>query len=95
MTVNSTLSVAGGVSSSFSQSASALNRISVSVPSGQTEVAGNSASLNSFSTFQTGLKGISTSVVTAGDNIHSVATEFDRIDQKLAQLPPLSLGGFN
>lgn len=93
MSINSTTSVAGSVSASFSQSASALNRISVSVSSGQTNVAGNSAAIQSFSTFQSSLKGISNSVVQAGDNIHSVAKEFERIDQKIAQLPTLSFGG--
>jgi type VII secretion effector (TIGR04197 family) len=94
MAINSNSSIAGSVSSSFSQSASALNSISISVPSGQTNVAGNGASIQSFSTFQASLKGVSNSIVTAGDCIHSVAAEFDRVDQKLAQLPPLSLGGF-
>lgn len=93
MSINSTTSVAGGVSASFSQSASVLNSISVSISSGQTNVAGNSTAVQSFSTFQSSLKGVSTSVVQAGDNIHSVAKEFERIDQKIAQLPTLSFGG--
>ena len=93
MSINSTTSVAGGVSASFSQSASVLNSISVSVSSGQTNVAGNSAAIQSFSTFQSSLKGISNSVVQAGDNIHSVAKEFEQIDQKFAQLPTLAFGG--
>lgn len=93
MSINSTTSVAGGVSASFSQSASVLNSISVSISSCQTNVAGNSTAVQSFSTFQSSLKGVSTSVVQAGDNIHSVAKEFERIDQKIAQLPTLSFGG--
>lgn len=95
MTTNSNSSIAGGVSASFSQSASALNGISVSVASGQTNVAGNSSAIQSFTSFQSSLKGISTSIVTAGDNINSVAKEFERIDQKIAQLPNLSFGGLN
>ncbi|MBO0423644.1 TIGR04197 family type VII secretion effector [Enterococcus plantarum] len=89
MSINSTISIAGGVSASFSLSASALNSISVSVSSGQTNVTGNSAAIQSFSTFQSSLKGISNSVVQAGNNIHSVAKEFERIDQRIAQLPTL------
>ncbi|ALS36912.1 hypothetical protein BCR24_03175 [Enterococcus ureilyticus] len=93
MSINSNSSIASGVSASFSQSASALNRISVSVSSGQINVAGNSTAIESFSTFQSSLKGVSNSIVKAGDNINSVAKEFERIDQKIAQLPTLSIGG--
>ena len=95
MAINSNSSIAGGVSSSFSQAATTLNSLSISVSSGETNVAGAGKSAASFSTFQGSLKGVSTSIVTAGDSIHSVAKEFDRIDQKLAQLPSLSLGGLN
>lgn len=93
MTISSNSSIASGVSASFSTSASALNSISVSVSSGQTNVAGNGTAVGSFSTFQSSLKGVSSSVVKAGDNINSVAKEFERIDQKIAQLPNLSFGG--
>lgn len=95
MTINSNSSIAGGVSASFSQSASALNSISVSVTSGQTNVAGNSSAIQSFTSFQSSLTGISNSIVTAGNNINSVAKEFEQIDQKIAQLPNLSFGGLN
>ncbi|MGG5341624.1 TIGR04197 family type VII secretion effector [Enterococcus sp. AZ192] len=95
MAISSNSSIAGSVSASFSQSASALNSISVSVASGQINVAGNSSAIQSFSTFQSSLTGISTSIVAAGDNINSVAKEFERIDQKIAQLPNLSFGGLN
>lgn len=93
MTINSNSSIAGGVSASFSKSASTLNSISISASSGQTNVAGNGTAVESFSTFQSSLKGVSSSVVKAGDNINSVAKEFERIDQKIAQLPNLSFGG--
>ncbi|MDA9472572.1 TIGR04197 family type VII secretion effector [Enterococcus sp. 5H] len=92
MTINSNSSIAGGVSASFSKSASALNSLSISVSSGQINVAGNGTALASFSSFQSSVKAISNSVVTAGDNINSVAKEFERIDQKIAQLPNLSFG---
>lgn len=45
MSINSNSSIASGVSASFSQSASVLNRISVSVSSGQINVAGNSTAI--------------------------------------------------
>lgn len=95
MAINSNSGIASSVSTSFSQSASALNRIRVSVSSGQINVAGNSPAIQSFTSFQASLKGVSTSVVQAGDNIHSVAKEFERIDQKIAQLPNLSFGGLS
>lgn len=93
MTINSNSSIAGGVSASFSKSASALNSISISVSSGQINVAGNDTAIASFSSFQSSVEAVSNSVVTAGDNINSVAREFERIDQKIAQLPNLSFGG--
>jgi len=93
MTINSNASIASGVSASFSQSASALNHISVSVSAGQINVAGNSTAVKSVTSFQSSLKNVSNSVVKAGDNIHSVAKEFEQIDQKIVQLPNLSFGG--
>jgi len=95
MKINSNSSIASGVSASFSQSASALNRISVSVSAGQINVDGNSTAVQSVTSFQFCLQNVSNSVVKAGDNIHSVAKEFEHIDQKIAQLPNLSFGGLN
>ncbi|MDA9471878.1 TIGR04197 family type VII secretion effector [Enterococcus sp. 5H] len=93
MTINSNSSITGSVSASFSKSASALNSISIAVSSGQINVAGNYTAINSFSSFQSSVKAVSNSVVKAGDNINSVAEEFERIDQKIAQLPNLSFRG--
>ncbi|WP_086314928.1 hypothetical protein A5821_002498 [Enterococcus sp. 7F3_DIV0205] len=93
MTVNSNSSIAGGISASFSQSASALNSISVAVSASSTNVSGNAPAVQSLNNFQQGLAGLSTSVVSAGDNIHSVAKEFDQIDQKIAQLTKFNFPG--
>ena len=93
MAIKSNLSIAGGVSASFSQSASLLASIAVSVQSGQTNVAGTSIAEASLTTMQTNLKALSASIVSAGNNIHSVAAEFERIDQKIAQLPSFTISG--
>lgn len=96
MTINSNSSIAGSASASFSQSASLLNSINVVPTTSRINVSGNAAAEESISAFQNGLKQVSTSVVSAGDNIHSVAKEFERIDQKIAQLPKFNFpGGFS
>ncbi|EGC1564761.1 hypothetical protein H8619_000925 [Listeria monocytogenes] len=59
MSINSNSTIASGISASFSQSASALNRKSVSVSSRQINVAGNSIAIENFSISQSSLKGVS------------------------------------
>ncbi|MBC1939181.1 hypothetical protein HCB16_07735 [Listeria welshimeri] len=59
MSIKSNSTIASGISASFSQSASALNRISVSVSYGQINVAGNSTAIESFSISHSSLKGAS------------------------------------
>ncbi|GGC85013.1 TIGR04197 family type VII secretion effector [Enterococcus wangshanyuanii] len=93
MSINSNSSIAGSVSASFSQSASILNSISLSASSSNTNVAGNAPAVKTMNEFQRGLKDLSTSVVSAGDSIHSVAKEFDRIDQHIVQLTKFNLPG--
>lgn len=93
MSINSNSSIAGSVSASFSQSASILNSISVSASSSNTNVAGNASAVKTMNEFQRGLKDLYTSVVSAGDSIHSVAKEFDRIDQHIVQLTKFNLPG--
>lgn len=87
--INSNSTIASGISSSFSKSASLLNNIDGSVSSGQTNVSGNATAVDSFSSFKSGLTITSDSIVSAGNSIHSVAKEFERIDQSIAQLPPI------
>ncbi|MGG5342849.1 TIGR04197 family type VII secretion effector [Enterococcus sp. AZ192] len=93
MSISSNTSIAGAVSASFSQSASALNSISVSATSSSTNVAGNTPAMQSINDFQQGLKGLSNSIVSAGNNIHSIAKEFDKVDQNIAQLTKFNLPG--
>lgn len=93
MTINSNSSIAGDISALFSQSASALNSISVAVSASNTNVSGNAPAAQSLNTFQQGLTGLSNSVVSAGNNIHSVAKEFDQIDQKIVQLTKFNFPG--
>jgi type VII secretion effector (TIGR04197 family) len=95
MAISSNAGIAGNVSASFSRAASALNNIHASPASSRTNVAGNGAAEQSLSAFQNGLKTLATSIVSAGDNIHSVAKDFERIDQQVAQLTRNNLpGGF-
>lgn len=91
MAINSNSGIAGSISASFSQSASILNSISISVTSSSTNVSGNTPAMKTMNEFQRGLKDLSTSVVSAGDSIHSVAKEFDRIDQHIVQLTKFNL----
>ncbi|MDA9472181.1 TIGR04197 family type VII secretion effector [Enterococcus sp. 5H] len=96
MTISSDSSIAGSASVSLSQSTSLLNSINVVPTASRINVSENAAAEESISTFQNGLKQMSTSVVSAGDNIHSVAKEFECIDQKIAQLPKFNFpGGFS
>lgn len=95
MTINSYMSIAGGISACFSQSASTLNSISASTVSLGTNVLGNAKAKQAMNKYEQGLKLLSSSVVSAGNNIHSVAKEFEKVDQNIAQLTNLNnLGGF-
>lgn len=86
MGVKSSLSVAGGVSASFSKSASALNSVtSLTNTASRTNISGNATAVEAASTYGQGLKQLSTSLVTAGSKIHSVAKYFSEIDQQAAQ----------
>lgn len=93
MGINSNTGIASSVSASFSRSASILNSINISASVSRINVVGNAAAEQSLTTFQKGLKNTSTSVVSAGENIHSVAKEFQGIDQQLAQLTNFNLRG--
>ena len=83
MGVKSNLSVAGNASASFSKSATALNSISVATSSAsRTNVSGNGKAQPSTKTYGTGLKNLANGVISAGNNIHSVAKDFTQIDQQ-------------
>jgi type VII secretion effector (TIGR04197 family) len=95
MAISSNASIAGNVSASFSRAASALNNIRVSPISSRINVAGNGPAEQSLPAFQNGLKTLSVGIVSAGENIHSVAKDFERIDQNFAQQTGNNLpGGF-
>jgi len=81
MGVKSNLSVAGNASASFSKSATALNSINVSSSGGaRTNTSGCTQAPTELTGFSAGLKNLATSVVNAGNNIHSVAKDFEQID---------------
>jgi len=83
MGVKSNLSVAGNASASFSKSATALTSINVSSCGGaRTTTKGCIKAPSQLVDFGTGLKNLATSVANAGNNIHSVAKDFEEIDVK-------------
>ncbi|MFD1900037.1 TIGR04197 family type VII secretion effector [Enterococcus termitis] len=96
MSVKSSITVAGSVSASFSKSASALNSINASTSvASRTNVAGNERAKTSTVNYGKGLKQLSTSIVSAGDAIHSVAKDFATIDQQASkQFQSNSLGNW-
>ncbi|MGC6769244.1 TIGR04197 family type VII secretion effector [Enterococcus sp. LJL128] len=79
-------SIAGTVSSRFSQAASALNSMSQPGPAAnRTNVSGQSSAQNVISRMS-GVGGqISNALTRDGNNIHSVASEFAAIDQQLGK----------
>lgn len=83
MGIKSNLSVAGNASASFSKSATALTsiRASSSVAS-RTNVAGNAPAKQSTTEYGSALRTLSSSIVSAGNKIHSVAKDFAQIDQQ-------------
>lgn len=81
MGVKSNLSVAGNASASFTKSANALNSIKLSSSGGtRTNTDGVGHSPSALTSYGTGLKNLATSIVSAGDKIHSVAKDFEQID---------------
>lgn len=83
MGIKSSLSVAGNVSASFSKSATVLNSINASTSvASRTNVVGNAKAKESTITFGRSLKQLSSSIVSTGNNIHSVAKDFAQIDQQ-------------
>ncbi|MEI5994599.1 TIGR04197 family type VII secretion effector [Candidatus Enterococcus mansonii] len=86
MGVKSSLSVAGNVSTSFSQSANALNNVKRATNiATRTNVSGNEIAKETVTTFEKDLKQLATSIVSAGKNIHSVAKDFSEIDLNAAK----------
>ncbi|OJG69965.1 type VII secretion effector [Enterococcus quebecensis] len=86
MGIKSSLSVAGSVSASFSQSANALNNIKGSTNiATRTNVSGNGKAKETAATFEKDIKQLATSIVSAGKNINAVAKDFSAIDLKASQ----------
>lgn len=81
MAVKSNLSVAGNASASFNKSANALNSIHLASSGGaRTNTLGVGKVPSALTSYGTGFKTLATSVVSAGNNIHSVAKDFEQID---------------
>lgn len=93
--ISSNLTVAGGVSNALSRAASSL--IAVQAPSSfadRTNVSGNANAKKSGVDLVTAIHTISNNVAKGGNNIHSVASEFAAIDQKIkVKMDGLNFGG--
>lgn len=84
MAIQSNSTVAGGISASFSRSASALTAIQASHSiANRTTVSGNQQAQKSDADFSQRLQRIANAITKDGNNIHSVAKEFEAIDQKI------------
>lgn len=81
MGVKSNLSIAGNASASFNKSANALNSIKGSTNgASRTNTQGVINAPTAMTGYGTGFKTLATSIVSAGDKIHSVAKDFEQID---------------
>lgn len=86
MGVKSSLSIASGISSSLSKAANQLNSITGSTSTAsQTNVMGNEKAKATAVTMKNDINIVAKSIVSAGNNIHSVAKDFSEIDLKAAQ----------
>ncbi|MBP2099020.1 TIGR04197 family type VII secretion effector [Enterococcus rivorum] len=100
MAIKSNTTIAGGISASFSRSASALNAINAPASSAnRTTVIGNQQAQKSGLDFGQRLQRISNALAKDGNNIHSVAQEFEAIDQKInssiLNSTPILRGGYS
>ncbi len=97
--IKSNVTVASGVSQSFSQAASQLMAVqTTSTLAERTTVSGNQSAKESGADLVALLQQLSDSIAKDGNNVHSAAQEFEGIDQKIAtklalfQLSPASGG---
>ncbi|WP_086313632.1 hypothetical protein A5821_001157 [Enterococcus sp. 7F3_DIV0205] len=84
MGVNSSLTVAGGVSSQLSKAASSFTSVNQpTATANRTKVSGNENAKNSLTSVHSRGQRLSNAIARDGNNIHSVAKEFAAIDQKV------------
>ncbi|MFD1899142.1 TIGR04197 family type VII secretion effector [Enterococcus termitis] len=84
--INSSLTVAGGVSAQLSQTASGFSSVNQAVSKAErTTVSGNTNAKNSLASIHSRGQRLSNAIARDGNNIHSVAKEFSSIDQKIKQ----------
>lgn len=84
--INSNAAVAQAVATSIASSVSSLNQGTTITKDTQTTVAGNSnaqQAITQLTTFNTSLV---QAITQASNNIRSVATEFEAVDQRIAQM---------
>ncbi|MTD38329.1 TIGR04197 family type VII secretion effector [Erwinia sp. CPCC 100877] len=95
MKINSSLSVAGGVSAQMNKAASGLSSVAAAATTAnRTSVSGNTNAKNSIAAVHSRGQRLSNVIARDGNNIHSVAKEFAAIDQKVqASISDFSLGG--
>jgi type VII secretion effector (TIGR04197 family) len=84
MGINSSLSVAGGVSAQMSKAASGLSSVNGATSlANRTTVSGNMNAKNSLTSVHSRGQRLSNAIARDGNNIHSVAKEFAAVDQKI------------
>lgn len=84
MGINSSITVAGGVSAQLSKAASGFTAVNqVTTTASKTSVCGNNNAKNSLMSVHSRSQRLSNAIARDANNIHSVAKEFAAIDQKV------------
>ncbi|MGX7246040.1 TIGR04197 family type VII secretion effector [Enterococcus quebecensis] len=85
--IKSSLTIAGGVSTQFSQVASGFASVNQTTSKAErTTVSGNNKAKNSLSCIHSRGLRVSNAIARDGNNIHSVAKEFNEIDQQIKEV---------
>jgi type VII secretion effector (TIGR04197 family) len=95
MKINSSLSVAGGVSAQMNKAASGLSSVAAAATTAnRTSVSGNTNAKNSITAVHSRGQRLANAIARDGNKIHSVAKEFAAMDQKVKfNISSSSLGG--
>lgn len=90
--INSSLTVAEGISAQFSQVASGFSSVNeVGTKAERTTVSGNNQAKNSVTRIHDRAQRLSNAIARDGNNIHSVAKKFSQIDQKIKRSIDLAI----
>lgn len=84
--IKSNSAVAQTVATSIASSVSSLNQMITIIKDTQTTVASNNSAQQAITQLTTFNLSLVQAVTQASDNIHSVAAEFEAVDQQIAQI---------